>query len=94
MFLGIDLGTSEVKLLLLSDTHRIVAVAGEKLSISRPQPAWSEQSPVEWWEAATRAAVRLRAAEPEAFSAIRAIGLSGQMHGATLLDRSEERRVG
>ena len=86
MFLGIDLGTSEVKLLLLSDTQRIVAVAGEKLSISRPQPAWSEQSPVEWWEAATRAAARLRAAEPEAFSAIRAIGLSGQMHGATLLD--------
>lgn len=90
MFLGIDLGTSEVKLLLLSDTHRIVAVAGEKLSISRPRPSWSEQDPVEWWEAASRAAMRLRVAEPEAFSAIRAIGLSGQMHGATLLDANDQ----
>lgn len=89
MFLGIDLGTSEVKLLLLSDTHRIIAVAGERLSISRPHPAWSEQDPAEWWDAAGRAAARLRAAEPQAFAAIRAIGLSGQMHGATLLDAND-----
>ena len=89
MFLGIDLGTSEVKLLLLSESHRIVGVAGEKLSISRPKPGWSEQDPAEWWEAAGRAAARLRAAEPQAFAAIRAIGLSGQMHGATLLDAGD-----
>ncbi|MFB0935482.1 MAG: xylulokinase [Propionivibrio sp.] len=89
MFLGIDLGTSEVKLLLLSDTHRIVAVAGERISISRPRPSWSEQHPSEWWDAACRAAARLRGMAPESFAAIRAIGLSGQMHGATLLDASD-----
>ena len=86
MFLGIDLGTSEVKLLLLSEAQRVLAVAGEKLPQSRPLPGWSEQSPAAWWAATSRAAARLRAAEPQAFAAIRAIGLSGQMHGATLLD--------
>ena len=86
MFLGIDLGTSEVKLLLLSEAQRVLAVAGEKLPQSRPQPGWSEQSPAAWWAATSRAVARLRAAEPQAFAAIRAIGLSGQMHGATLLD--------
>lgn len=89
MFLGIDLGTSEVKLLLLSDAHRIVAVAGEKISISRPKASWSEQDPSAWWEAACRAAARLREMAPESFAAIRAIGLSGQMHGATLLDAND-----
>ena len=90
MFLGIDLGTSEVKLLILSDRHQIVAVAGEKLSISRKNPAWSEQNPDEWWAATTAAAARLRAEVPQAFASIRAIGLSGQMHGATLLDASDQ----
>ena len=88
MFLGIDLGTSEVKLLLLSEAQRVLAVAGEKLPQSRPLPGWSEQSPAAWWAATSRAAARLRAAAPQAFAAIRAIGLSGQMHGAVLLDEA------
>jgi xylulokinase len=89
MYLGIDLGTSEVKLLLLSDDHQIVATASEKISISRPHPTWSEQDPAGWWMATKRAAAALRLAQPAAFSAIKAIGLSGQMHGATLLDSSD-----
>jgi xylulokinase len=90
MFLGIDLGTSEVKLLLLDEHGRVLAQAGAPVPLARPQPLWSEQSPEHWWQA-TEAAVRsLRASHGEAFSRVRAIGLSGQMHGAVLLDAHDE----
>ncbi len=90
MYLGIDLGTSEVKLLLLADTHRIVAVEGSPLSILRPRPLWSEQHPRDWWAALDAAMVRLRQREPQALAAVRAIGLSGQMHGAVLVNTAGE----
>jgi xylulokinase len=86
MFLGIDLGTSSVKALLVDDEQRILAEAGEPLTVHRAQPTWSEQSPRDWMEATTRAVDRLRRTAPSPFSAVRGIGLSGQMHGATLLD--------
>jgi xylulokinase len=86
MYLGIDLGTSELKLLLLDERHRIVASLGEPLALSRPHPRWSEQAPADWWQALDAAMQRLRAAQPAAMAAVRAIGPSGQMHGAVLLD--------
>ncbi len=89
MFLGIDLGTSEVKALLLQDDHRVLAVASHKLALSRPHPQWSEQDPSEWWSATGAAVAALRAQAPAAFASVRGIGLSGQMHGATLLDRAD-----
>jgi len=85
MFLGIDLGTSEVKLLLLDAAGQIVGQAGAPLSVSRPQALWAEQPPQDWWQATEDAVAALRAAHPEAFAQVRAIGLSGQMHGAVLL---------
>lgn len=90
MYLGIDLGTSEVKVLLLDDKHSIVATTGEKLEVSRTRPHWSEQDPEAWWQATRAAVAALKPKAPEAFAAVKAIGLSGQMHGATLLD-SEDR---
>jgi len=51
MYLGLDLGTSELKALLLADDHRIVGVARCALTVSRPQPLWSEQAPSQWWDA-------------------------------------------
>jgi xylulokinase len=89
VYLGIDLGTSELKLLLLDERHRIVASLGEPLVVSRPQPLWSEQAPGDWWTALDAAMQRLRAAQPTAMAAVRAIGLSGQMHGAVLLDKHD-----
>ncbi|MCR5881749.1 xylulokinase [Rhizobacter sp. J219] len=86
MYLGIDLGTSEVKLVLLATSGSIVAQAGVKLGISRPHPGWSEQAPADWWAATQSAVTQLRQRAPQAWSAVRAIGLSGQMHGAVLLD--------
>ncbi|MDE3010326.1 MAG: xylulokinase [Pseudomonadota bacterium] len=88
MYVGIDLGTSEVKTLLVDASQRIVAQAGVRLEVSRPQPMWSEQDPELWWTATAQALGRLRAQAPQAWGGVRAIGLSGQMHGATLLDAS------
>jgi xylulokinase len=87
LFLGIDVGTSAVKALLVDASQRVVAEAAEPLSISRPRPLWSEQDPEDWWSAVGRVVLELRQAAPAAFGAIRALGLSGQMHGAVLLDR-------
>ncbi len=86
MYIGIDIGTSEVKAILLADSHQVIGVAGSALDISRPAPGHSEQSPQAWWEATQSALAQLRAAHPKDYAATRAIGLSGQMHGAVLLD--------
>ena len=86
MFLGVDLGTSELKLLLLSDAHRIEAITSAPLAISRPALRWSEQDPHAWWAALDTAMATLAAAHPAAMAAVRGIGLSGQMHGAVLVD--------
>jgi xylulokinase len=86
MYLGIDLGTSEVKLVLLAPDGHIVATAGVKLTVQRPHPGWSEQDPASWWTATGEAVQQLRGRAPEAWAKVRAIGLSGQMHGAVLLD--------
>src|SRR5262245_49951159 len=88
VFLGIDIGTSAVKALLVDEHQRVVAQAEEALSISRPQPLWSEQDPEQWWNAVARAVLTLRQVAPGNFSGVRALGLSGQMHGAVLLDRA------
>lgn len=90
MYLGIDLGTSEVKLLLLDSAGQIVGQAGAPLSVSRPQPLWAEQAPGDWWQATESAVARLRQSHPQAFAQVRAIGLSGQMHGAVLLDGQDQ----
>jgi xylulokinase len=86
MFLGIDLGTSELKLLLLDAQHHIVATVGSPLTVQRPQPLWSEQNPADWWAALEAAIVRLGASHGAALAAVQGIGLSGQMHGAVTLD--------
>ena len=89
MYLGIDLGTSELKALLLDDAHHVVALAGEPLTVQRPHALWSEQDPNEWWAALERVVARLRQENAGAWAAVRAIGLSGQMHGAVVLDADQ-----
>ncbi len=89
MYLGIDIGTSSVKAVLVDEGGAIVAQASDSLDVSRPAPGFSEQDPHAWWRA-TVSAVRGLPAVPRA--AVRAVGLSGQMHGATLLD-AEDRPV-
>jgi len=86
MFLGIDLGTSEIKLLLLDEQHQIVTTTGVGLSVQRPQPLWSEQNPADWWAALDQGMAKLKATHGAALAQVRGIGLSGQMHGAVTLD--------
>ena len=87
MDLGIDIGTSEVKAVLVDDGGRVVGQAASALPISRPHPLWSEQDPRDWWhgDASPRSA-RCAPRSRGAYAAVRGLGLSGQMHGATLLD--------
>jgi len=84
--LGIDLGTSGVKAVLADASDCVAASASAPLEVARPHPAWSEQNPEDWWSAANAAVRELRQHAPAALRAVRAVGLSGQMHGATLLD--------
>ncbi|MDE2791662.1 MAG: xylulokinase [Paracoccaceae bacterium] len=86
MFLGIDLGTSALKALLIDDDQRVVATATAHLETSRPSDGWSEQDPADWITACRTALSDLSTRHPGAMGGIRAIGLSGQMHGATLVD--------
>lgn len=85
-YLGIDLGTSEVKVLIMSEQGSVLAVAHSALTWEQPAPGWAEQDPASWWNAVIDACKQLQAQAPELYAAVNAIGLSGQMHGATLLD--------
>lgn len=85
MYLGLDLGTSGVKALLIDADQRPVASATGELDVSRPHDGWSEQDPADWIAAAEAAVGTLKVSHPAALAAVRGIGLSGQMHGATLM---------
>ncbi|HBV91783.1 MAG TPA: xylulokinase [Pantoea sp.] len=86
MYLGIDIGTSELKALIVNTQGEIVASQHATLSVQRPHPHWAEQEPERWWQACCEVLAELRHHFPQAWAEIRAIGLSGQMHGAVLLD--------
>ena len=88
-FLGIDVGTSAVKAVLVDVEQVLLAEAEAPLAISRPRPLWSEQEPDDWWAATREVLGALRQDAPGACAAVRAIGLSGQMHGAVALDAAD-----
>jgi xylulokinase len=85
MYLGIDLGTSGVKLLLIDADQEIVGSASAPIEVSRPNPGWSEQDPADWIKATEDAFAALKAKHPKETAAVKGIGLSGHMHGATIL---------
>ena len=86
MYIGIDIGTSSVKAIVLNEAGNVVDETSVDLSISRPGPLMSEQNPRAWW-LATDTAMRSLS---EYASDVKAIGLSGQMHGAVLLNSKDE----
>ncbi len=90
MYLGLDLGTSGVKALLIDGDQTPIASATGSLDVSRPHDGWSEQDPAHWIKAADEAVSALKLSHPKELAAVRGIGLSGQMHGATLLDAAGE----
>ncbi|MVO17323.1 xylulokinase [Parasedimentitalea huanghaiensis] len=86
MYIGLDLGTSGLRALLSDAGGAIVATADAAYSVANPHPGWSEQDPADWLDACKTVMAQLRTDYPAEFSAVRGIGLSGHMHGATLLD--------
>ncbi|MGR9144339.1 xylulokinase [Rhizobium leguminosarum] len=90
MYLGLDLGTSGVKAMLIDGDQKIVGSANGSLDVSRPHSGWSEQEPAHWVRATEEAVAGLKAKHPKELAAVKGIGLSGQMHGATLIDASDK----
>ncbi|WP_193337657.1 xylulokinase [Devosia beringensis] len=90
-YLGIDIGTSGVKALLIDEHGRALGDAtAAAVEPVRPHPGWSEQNPANWWTATLAAVDKLSKSHPTELAAVRGIGLSGHMHGATLLDSNDE----
>lgn len=83
MYLGLDLGTTGLKAIVIDDAQKVVASATAQIDVSRPQPGWSEQDPGDWIAATSKALSELT--EKTDLSAVKGIGLSGHMHGATIL---------
>ena len=88
-FLGIDIGTSAVKVILLDEEQLQHAAVSVPLDIVRPKEGWSEQSPEAWWEGVDSAICQVASEHPEKMGAVRSIGLSGQMHGLVALDQND-----
>jgi xylulokinase len=89
-FLGIDIGTSGVKALLIDENGKALGEASAPaVEPVRPHPGWSEQNPTDWWTATLGAIDKLKASHPRELAAVKGIGLSGHMHGATLLGEND-----
>ncbi|MGR6433105.1 xylulokinase [Rhizobium sp. PAMB 3174] len=90
MYLGLDLGTSGVKAMLIDASQNVIASATGSLDVARRNPGWSEQDPAEWIRATRDAVAGLKKTHAAELAAVKGIGLSGQMHGATLIGKNGE----
>lgn len=88
--LGIDLGTSGVKTIVVDERGRVVARSVWDYPLLTPRPGWAEQEPVDWWQATVRGIRGALAAGGLTGADITAVGLSGQMHGSVFLDAADE----
>jgi xylulokinase len=88
-YIGIDLGTSSVKLLLMQNDGTILASVSKEYPVSYPKPGWSEQDPEDWLHQTLEGLKDLLASEKADKSKIRGIGVGGQMHGLVALDEND-----
>jgi xylulokinase len=87
-FLGIDLGTSAVKIILVEENGNVIGSTSKEYPVYYPQPGWSEQNPEDWWNATKDGIRELIIKTGVKNDDIKGIGLSGQMHGLVLLDEN------
>ncbi len=87
-FLGIDTSTTSSKALIIDDQGSVIAVASSPHTLQTPKPLWSEQSPLEWWEAVSASIKSVLEKAGIGGERIGAVGLTGQMHGLVLLDEA------
>jgi len=85
-FLGVDLGTTGVRALVITNEGQVLGAATAEHPLQSPEPGWMEQEPTDWWEAAGTAIRRAAALSGITAAQVEAIAVSGQMHGVTLLD--------
>ena len=90
MYIGIDLGTSSVKMILVDNYQNIIASANSSLSVQSPKDGYNEQNPQEWVSSTMECFDSLKLQKPNEFSETISIGISGHMHGATLIDKNGE----
>lgn len=88
LYIGIDLGTSAVKLLLMDGTGKVLNIVSKEYPLSFPNPGWSEQNPSDWW-AQSKAGLKELTANVDKNS-IAGISFGGQMHGLVVLDENDE----
>lgn len=88
LYIGIDLGTSAVKLLLMNETGSILKIVSKEYPLYFPQPGWSEQKPQDWWEQ-TVAGVKELTVDCDK-SQIAGLSFGGQMHGLVILDKEDQ----
>lgn len=86
VILGIDLGTSSVKAMLLDSCQGVLGVEASKYDVRIPEEGYAEQEPLKWWEETKKIILKLKDRYGEAFQNIKAVGFSGQMHGIVLTD--------
>ena len=86
-YIGIDLGTSAVKILLVDEAGRVVRETAKEYPLRFPRPGWSEQDPAEWVRGVSEGVREVLRGVPE--GAVRALGVGGQMHGLVALDMDD-----
>ena len=88
LYIGVDLGTSAVKLLLMDETGEIHNTVTREYPLEFPRPGWSQQNPEDWWDAVSRGIPELLAG----FDAgqVAGVGAAGQMHGLVILDEADQ----
>ncbi len=90
MFIGIDLGTSSIKTVLIDEKQKMISQASCKLDLNNPQSGYYEQDPEDWFISTKKCFNILKNAFPKEFKSTEAIGISGQMHGATLINNNND----
>lgn len=90
VILGIDIGTSSVKAMLLDAEKGVIAVHAKSYEVDIPQTGFAQQNPQMWWDALLEVFQQLKAETPDAYRNIKGIGFSGQMHGLVLVDKEGE----
>jgi xylulokinase len=87
-FLGIDASTTGVKALVIDESGQVKGSATSEIPLSTPKPLWSEQDPADWWNGAVNSIRTVLGQTGLVGDQIKAVGLTGQMHGLTLLDQA------
>lgn len=90
MYLGLDLGTSGLRAILIDEAGAVLADAEAAFDVDHPHAGWSEQDPADWVEACKTTVAAVKAKAPQAFAQLKGIGISGHMHGATLIDAADK----